>query len=298
MISGKTAQINSIVLDLTRPRLESRSTVKSSLVSYTARQSSQVSSPSMRSHYPLDYWCDSFYLMSITKLMKAKKNLPMIIEIHIWTHIYIVQSTKLKATPVFQLMESENAIHILLYCSKIKCNGCITIIVTITCFFPHSLLSIGFVTRVNNGNNKITELRTILQRESQNSLVYKQTQSVKRQVPLQEQELLTLLGHLSSPLDFNVAQYLVFCLVYCGLLFVLLFNLRIMDSGVLFGVMKLFVVVVELKARCQILWNLYLQLLLCAFTIAMSEQRLDGANSWWYIFVVCATVFLWTVHVV
>jgi hypothetical protein len=38
VISEKTAQINSIVLDLTRPRLESRSTVKSSLVSYTARQ--------------------------------------------------------------------------------------------------------------------------------------------------------------------------------------------------------------------------------------------------------------------
>jgi hypothetical protein len=56
-----------------------------------------------------------------------------------------------------------------------------------------------------------------------------------------------------QPLHFNVAQYLVFCLVYCGPLFVLLFNLRIMDFYVLFGVMKLFVVVVELKARCQIL---------------------------------------------
>jgi Ca2+-binding EF-hand superfamily protein len=30
----------------------------------------------------------------------------------------------------------------------------------------------------NKGNNKITELRTILQRESQNTLVYKQTKSV------------------------------------------------------------------------------------------------------------------------
>ena len=30
----------------------------------------------------------------------------------------------------------------------------------------------------NKGNNKITELRTILQRESQNSQVYKQTKSV------------------------------------------------------------------------------------------------------------------------
>ena len=31
---------------------------------------------------------------------------------------------------------------------------------------------------INKGNNKITELRTILQRESQNSKLYKQTKSV------------------------------------------------------------------------------------------------------------------------
>ena len=31
---------------------------------------------------------------------------------------------------------------------------------------------------MNKGNNKITELRTIFQRESQNSSVYKQTKSV------------------------------------------------------------------------------------------------------------------------
>jgi hypothetical protein len=31
---------------------------------------------------------------------------------------------------------------------------------------------------MNKGNKKITELRTILQRESQNSQVYKQTKSV------------------------------------------------------------------------------------------------------------------------
>ena len=31
---------------------------------------------------------------------------------------------------------------------------------------------------LNKGNNKITELRTILQRENQNSKVYKQTKSV------------------------------------------------------------------------------------------------------------------------
>ena len=35
-----------------------------------------------------------------------------------------------------------------------------------------------FLYSVNKGNNKITELRTILQRESQNSSVYKQTKSV------------------------------------------------------------------------------------------------------------------------
>ena len=35
-----------------------------------------------------------------------------------------------------------------------------------------------FTTSGNKGNNKITELRTILQRESQNSQLYKQTKSV------------------------------------------------------------------------------------------------------------------------
>jgi|JYMV01.1.fsa_nt_gi hypothetical protein len=35
-----------------------------------------------------------------------------------------------------------------------------------------------YIWKANNGNNKITELQTILQRESQNSSVYKQTQSV------------------------------------------------------------------------------------------------------------------------
>jgi hypothetical protein len=34
------------------------------------------------------------------------------------------------------------------------------------------------IEQVNKGNNKITELRTILQRESQTSYVYKQTKSV------------------------------------------------------------------------------------------------------------------------
>ena len=41
-----------------------------------------------------------------------------------------------------------------------------------------SLLGGSIVCMVNKGNNKITELRTILQRESQNSYLYKQTKSV------------------------------------------------------------------------------------------------------------------------
>jgi hypothetical protein len=40
-------------------------------------------------------------------------------------------------------------------------------------FLPYDKRSL-----LNKGNNKITELRTILQRESQNSYVYKQTKSV------------------------------------------------------------------------------------------------------------------------
>ena len=42
--------------------------------------------------------------------------------------------------------------------------------------FIHQREIVDFL--ANKGNNKITELRTILQRESQNSLVYKQTKSV------------------------------------------------------------------------------------------------------------------------
>ena len=39
-------------------------------------------------------------------------------------------------------------------------------------------ISIWNLEILNKGNNKITELRTIFQRESQNSSVYKQTKSV------------------------------------------------------------------------------------------------------------------------
>jgi hypothetical protein len=40
------------------------------------------------------------------------------------------------------------------------------------------MLNYYFCKTLNKGNNKITELRTIFQRESQNSYVYKQTKSV------------------------------------------------------------------------------------------------------------------------
>ena len=43
--------------------------------------------------------------------------------------------------------------------------------------FTHSY-NIVLLESVSKGNNKITELRTILQRESQNSYLYKQTKSV------------------------------------------------------------------------------------------------------------------------
>ena len=43
--------------------------------------------------------------------------------------------------------------------------------------FTHSY-NIVLLESVSKGNNKITEFRTILQRESQNSYLYKQTKSV------------------------------------------------------------------------------------------------------------------------
>ena len=38
-----------------------------------------------------------------------------------------------------------------------------------------------YISYIHKGNKKITELRTILQRESQNSQLYKQTKSVDNQ---------------------------------------------------------------------------------------------------------------------
>ena len=47
----------------------------------------------------------------------------------------------------------------------------------------------------NKGNNKITELRTILQRESQNSEVYKQTKSVNNRKTVKTVMTLTWYRH-------------------------------------------------------------------------------------------------------
>ena len=49
--------------------------------------------------------------------------------------------------------------------------------------------------KLNKGNNKITELRTILQRESQNSLVYKQTKSVNNRKTVKTVMTLTWYRH-------------------------------------------------------------------------------------------------------
>jgi hypothetical protein len=48
---------------------------------------------------------------------------------------------------------------------------------------------------VYKGNNKITELRTILQRESQNSYVYKQTKSVNNRKTVKTVMTLTWYRH-------------------------------------------------------------------------------------------------------
>ena len=53
------------------------------------------------------------------------------------------------------------------------------------------LLDIG----VNKGNNKITELRTILQRESKNSSLYKQTKSVNNRKTVKTVMTLTWYRH-------------------------------------------------------------------------------------------------------
>ena len=59
---------------------------------------------------------------------------------------------------------------------------------------PNSLSHPGLPV-VDKGNNKITELRTILQRESQNSLVYKQTKSVNNRKTVKTVMTLTWYRH-------------------------------------------------------------------------------------------------------
>jgi hypothetical protein len=56
---------------------------------------------------------------------------------------------------------------------------------------------------VNKGNNKITELRTILQRESQNSYLYKQTKSVNNRKTVKKLRHLKRLGGILTKSPWN-----------------------------------------------------------------------------------------------
>ena len=57
------------------------------------------------------------------------------------------------------------------------CHSTITINICVVCVFDNRIFYVLGVL-VDKGNNKITELRTFLTKESQNSQVYKQTKSV------------------------------------------------------------------------------------------------------------------------
>jgi hypothetical protein len=59
----------------------------------------------------------------------------------------------------------------------------------------HCCLDISADKQYNKGNNKITELRTILQMESQNSYVYKQTKSVNNRKTVKTVMILTWNRH-------------------------------------------------------------------------------------------------------
>ena len=61
-------------------------------------------------------------------------------------------------------------------------------------WFEHKNL-INIVQNNNKGNNKITDLRTILQRENQNSLLYKQTKSVNNRKTVKTVMTLTWYRH-------------------------------------------------------------------------------------------------------
>ena len=58
-----------------------------------------------------------------------------------------------------------------------------------------SITSLNKCEYINKGNNKITELRTILQRESQNSYLYKQTKSVNNRKTVKTVMTLTWYRH-------------------------------------------------------------------------------------------------------
>ena len=62
------------------------------------------------------------------------------------------------------------------------------------CLIQELLISI-VIYLINKGNNKITELRTILQRESQNSSLYKQTKSVNNRKTVKTVMTLTWYRH-------------------------------------------------------------------------------------------------------
>ena len=61
--------------------------------------------------------------------------------------------------------------------TNIHCSSIISLFLE-TYQYTVKLLWLELEGTVNKGNNKITALRTILQKESQNSYVYKQTKSV------------------------------------------------------------------------------------------------------------------------
>jgi hypothetical protein len=64
---------------------------------------------------------------------------------------------------------------------------------------PEILSALG--TQDNKGNNKITECRTILQRESQNSYEYKQTKSVNNRKTVKTVMTLKFDYHKNGPFD-------------------------------------------------------------------------------------------------
>ena len=74
------------------------------------------------------------------------------------------------------------------------CHSTITINICVVCVFNDRMFYVLGVL-VDKGNNKITELRTILPRESQNSQVYKQTKSVNKRKPVKTVMTLTWYRH-------------------------------------------------------------------------------------------------------